>query len=378
MTLTFCDTNKKLIKKVAQLFEQYEDNKTGWTLKISKYNDVFKEQKKNGGLICTASNPGFYMDGGLDLKLKNHFHIIEENIKEFQATKDIFPIITVDKTCHSNRDIIRRALCGIFAYRYKYDFILTGIGTAIGGLDEEIFLEELERILNANLCYANLINANLYSANLSYANLANTNLSDANLRYADLYGAHLAGANLTHVSLYKTNVSEADFSNANLYSANLSYANLANTNLSDANLSYADLQYANLRGANLADADISNVHYNEHTAFFALQCPEEGAFIGWKKCADNKIVKLKIEAKAKRSSATSRKCRCSSAKVLAIYNIGDETPLSNTIAHSIYDKNFKYEVGKIVKVKHFNPNRWNECSFGIHFFLTRKEAELYK
>ena len=117
MTLTFCDKNKELVQKVGELFNRYTNNKAGWTLKISKYNDVFKEQKKNGGLICTASNPGFSMDGGLDLQLKEKFKIEEQDLQEFRATDKIFPIITVDRVLESNSDIIRRALSGVFAYR---------------------------------------------------------------------------------------------------------------------------------------------------------------------------------------------------------------------------------------------------------------------
>lgn len=44
---------------------------------------------------------------------------------------------------------------------------------------------------------------------------------------------------------------------------------------------------------------------------------------------------------------------------------------------SNYDKTFIYEIGKTVKVDDFDDDRWNECSTGIHFFLTREEAESY-
>lgn len=59
--------------------------------------------------------------------------------------------------------------------------------------------------------------------------------------------------------------------------------------------------------ANLSGANLSGAIYNENTAFFALCCPEEGSFIGFKK-AGGKIVKLQIPKSAKRSSATTRKC----------------------------------------------------------------------
>ena len=75
-----------------------------------------------------------------------------------------------------------------------------------------------------------------------------------------------------------------------------------------ADLSGANLSWANLSGADLSWANLSWAIYNEHTAFFALCCPEEGSFVGYKK-AGGKIVKLQIPKTAKRSSATSRKCR---------------------------------------------------------------------
>lgn len=147
-----------------------------------------------------------------------------------------------------------------------------------------------------------------------------------------------------------------------------------------ANLCDADLCGANLCDADLCDADlcdaknVDKILWNIYTGFYPLQCPEEGAFIGWKK-AHNQIVKLEICADALRSSATSRKCRCSSAKVLAIENI-DGSKYGDVIT-SNYDPSFMYKVGAIVKVKNFDTDRWNECAPGIHFFLTREEAVRY-
>lgn len=142
-----------------------------------------------------------------------------------------------------------------------------------------------------------------------------------------------------------------------------SRANLRDANLCGADLCGADLCRANLRGA------VSN----EKTAMFALACPEEGAFIGWKK-AHGLIVKLLIPEDAKRSSATTRKCRCSKATVLSIQTIDGDEAESDEVA-SDRDKDFVYRVGETVEVEDYDENRWNECSTGIHFFITRKEAE---
>lgn len=167
---------------------------------------------------------------------------------------------------------------------------------------------------------------------------------------ADLYGAYLCGANLRR-------------------------ANLSGADLGGANLSYADLSYANLRGANLRVADLKNIKYGHLTSFYAISCPEEGSFIGFKKC-EQYIVKLRITENAKRCSATSRKCRCSEAEVLSITNM-DGTTADITSISSNYDPDFIYKVGEIVHVDDFDENRWNECSKGIHFFITRKEAVEY-
>lgn len=141
--------------------------------------------------------------------------------------------------------------------------------------------------------------------------------------------------------------------------ANLSYANLSSANLSSANLRYADLRYAKI------DDKLLN-------KFYPIACPESGAFIAWKK-AGNKIVKLEVCEDAKRSSAFTRKCRCSAAKVIAIENVNG-TDSGLTEIPSDYDINFIYRVVEIVRVGDFDNDRKNECAPGIHFFITRQEA----
>ena len=189
---------------------------------------------------------------------------------------------------------------------------------------------------------------------------------------ANLSGANLSGTNLSGANLYQANLHEADLRGADLYQANLSRANL-----SRANLSGADLRGAGLRGADIYQADLRGADlYGAKNLNFPMACPEEGSFIGFKKCQDGKIVKLKIPVDALRCSATGRKCRCSKAKVLSITNI-DGTDANVGMAISKYDRNFIYKVGETIEVPNFNTDRWNECSTGIHFFITRQEAVDY-
>ena len=171
----------------------------------------------------------------------------------------------------------------------------------------------------------------------------------------------------------------ADLSNVDLRYTDLRYTNLSNadlryTNLSYSNLSYSNLKYANLRCADLSSANLKDIKTNIHTIGYNLACPEKGSFIGYKK-AKGCLIELLILEDAKRSSATTAKCRCNKAKVLDIENI--ETGKKVNEVRSSYDSNFIYKVGEIVSVDNFDNNRWNECATGIHFFVNKENAINY-
>lgn len=168
----------------------------------------------------------------------------------------------------------------------------------------------------------------------------------------------------------------ADLRGADLRGANLWGIDLRGADLQRADLRGANLWRANLRGANLWGADLRGA---ENVPYIPLICPGTGAFIGWKKANINGvsvIVKLMIPEDAKRSSATTRKCRCDRAIVLAIESIDGDT--TYTEAWSCYDRSFRYAVGETVEPKEaFDDDRWNECGSGIHFFINRQEAVEY-
>ena len=183
---------------------------------------------------------------------------------------------------------------------------------------------------------------------------------------ADLSGAYLSGANLSRANLCGAYLRGAYLREACLSGADLSRAYLSRAYLSGANLSRADLS-----GANLSRADLSGAK----NLFLPIACPDTGEFTAWKKCAGGTIVKLLIPADAKRSSATSRKCRASKALVIAVYD-KDGNDIDSTV--STYCNTFIYRKGETVEPANgFDDNRWNECAPGIHFFITREEAENY-
>ena len=236
-------------------------------------------------------------------------------------------------------------------------------------------------LLNADLSGADLHNADLRGANLCGACLCDADLRGIDLRRADLRNANLRNADLHDADLHDTDLRGADLRGANLcgaflLNADLSGADFHSANLLNADLSGADLRNADLRGANLCYANLMGA---KNVPYIPMVCPEEGDFIGWKKAEGNKdkvIVKLHIPSDAKRSSATTRKCRCSKAEVIAIYNL-DETEAGETTCHSDYNNSFIYEVGKTVEVTNFSEDRWDECATGIHFFINRQEATNY-
>jgi hypothetical protein len=119
---------------------------------------------------------------------------------------------------------------------------------------------------------------------------------------------------------------------------------------------------ADLSGADLSGADLSG-------AYAETRILPEGTLIGWKKCRDGVMVKLSIPADAKRSNAFGRKCRAAFADVLEV--IGADVGISQ------HDNKTEYRVGQRVTPDNFDDNWQEECSGGIHFFITRLEAEGY-
>jgi len=151
-----------------------------------------------------------------------------------------------------------------------------------------------------------------------------------------------------------------DLLDVNLTGADLRLADLEGANLTDANLTGADLMDADLTRANLRCADLEGARLPHFQV-----CPETGAFEAWKKMADGSLLKIMIPAHAKRtSSMVGRKCRASSVIVLEGCGV---SPIS--------DKKLVYTKGEEVFADAFDDDIRVECTHGIHFYLTRLEAE---
>ena len=152
--------------------------------------------------------------------------------------------------------------------------------------------------------------------------------------------------------------------------------------LQGAYLRGADLRGADLRGAYLRDAYLQDAYLQDakiddpekYKSIFWI-IPEQGSFEAWKKLANNSLAKLLIPVKAKRTcNLKNRKCRAEYVKVLAIWN-EDGKKITEEINKGDGDsKRIKYTTGQIIKADSFDDSVLNDCSHGIHFFVTKQEA----
>lgn len=315
-----------------------------------------KEQNKEQKLLKNISKEE------LDEILKNH----AKSLTQYQKTN----ILLYSEPYSTSRALLMNTnLKG---------FDLSGIDLSFANLsNSDLSFTDLRK--------TNLRGANLQGANLSNAILTRANLSDTYLMCADLTKAILDSVNLTGADLLSANLNNAYLYGANLYRANLRSTNLQGANLNGANLGCAtlinaDLSHSVLDNANFMNATLSNVNldcieFSDCTAFFALQCPETGSFTAYKKAGEY-VVKLLIPEDAKRSSATTRKCRASKAKVISFHYENRDIAEIDSVP-SNYDDDFIYTIGDTLVIEDFDEDRWNECSTGIHFFLTFDEARNY-
>lgn len=220
-------------------------------------------------------------------------------------------------------------------------------------------------------------------------------LSQAYFRGCSLNGANFRGADLQGVDFSFSICHGTNFRDANLHKAIFNDTSLYGTIFIHANLNDAQFYgYVEGNGIDFRYANVTNIHLTHiYTPFwvgatmhtpgienlvdvYPLACPETGSFIAYKQLNHHLIAKLLIPEDARRSSAFSRKCRADKAQVLGLFNY-DGTPAAVAVGFSHHDPDFAYPIGETVSVPDFDPDRWEECSTGIHFFLTFREAVNY-
>ena len=141
--------------------------------------------------------------------------------------------------------------------------------------------------------------------------------------------------------------------------ASLNTVHAVGTDFSKSNFSRPNFMDANLREAKFSD--IKGLYF---------QIPQNCALVGWGK-KSGKLVKLLIPSAAKRTACLiNRKCRAEYAKVLLIANgTVDKVEVNNEYGKTVY------RVGSRVNPHKYCDDFRIDCAPGIHFFITREEAE---
>jgi len=181
----------------------------------------------------------------------------------------------------------------------------------------------------------------------------------ADLQDADLRGADLRDADLRCAVLRCADLRDADLRGAVLRDADLTGAVLTGAVLRDATLTGAVLRDADLTGAVLRGATLTGA------VLPAFQIPQEGELIVWK-AVKGGVCKLRVPPRAKRTaSLVGRKCRAEWVEVLEGGGPG------------LHDSSVVYRAGETVRPDKYDDDIRVECTHGVHFFLTRAEAEAY-
>jgi hypothetical protein len=147
--------------------------------------------------------------------------------------------------------------------------------------------------------------------------------------------------------------------------------------LRDAILTGADLRDAILTGADLRDAILTGANLTGARLPIFSVVPEIGEFTAFKKLDGGGIAQLRIPETARRtSSLVGRKCRASHAWVDGIWDTGGH-PVPKGVTRRPGVSDTVYTVGQQVFPDGYDDDIRIECTNGIHFFITRKEAEEY-
>ncbi len=187
-----------------------------------------------------------------------------------------FPTITISK--EGEKEPCTGKFVGQRPTEKQLDEVLKLHGEWLGLEGKEARLKDV--VKRANLCGADLTEANLrrtllLQANLSKARLVMANLSEADLSEANLSEARLLGANL---------------SKAVLKQANLSGAHLVG-NLREANLAWANLRGAVFRSADMREADLTEADF-ANTYFYRTKVPN---FDSWRSAKNLSLVTFDLD-----------------------------------------------------------------------------------
>ena len=260
--------------------------------------------------------------------------------------------------------------------------------------------EELDKMIEGHKAWLGL-HSRGKRLDVSHKTLEDVVIRDCNLSQALFSGCVLIRCTFINCTLNNACFVEAMFNgtvfnNCSMNNTDFRLTGISSCGFKDCGMRKSVFYNSYIRSTQIHDCDFTGCDFRDTVfwnmcsncqdmmPFVPLNCPETGSFIGYKKALVDMnldgeytwvIVKLRIPEDAKRTSGFSRKCRCSKAEVLEITKPSGAQV--NRPAFSMYDYNFTYKVGAVITEEKFCEDRYRECAKGIHFFMTRKEAENY-
>jgi hypothetical protein len=231
------------------------------------------------------------------------------------------------------------------------------------------------------------------------ADFRGADFSRVDFREVDFRGAGFTGVDFSEVDFRGANFRGTDFSRVDFREVDFRWADFIRVDFSEAGFTGADFRWADFRWAdfsrvdfrwadfggvdfrwvdfgeaNFREADFGEANFGEAQWDYTtvgIHPAAEGSLVGWGK-KQGVIVKMIIPENAKRSCATTRKHRAEYAYVLGVYNDERQVTVDNRWGRTTYTP------GQIVYCHKWEEDRWIECAGGIHFFLSRKEAEAWR
>lgn len=175
----------------------------------------------------------------------------------------------------------------------------------------------------------------------------------------------------------KKDLSNQIFSGLNLSYANFSNSNLENTYFTNCNLSNSDFSDTYLVKTKFLRIRLNNSNFNRAslpTPNYELTKSMTGFKVVKGESSENDyILRIEIPEYTPRIKVIgTQNYRASKVKVLEAYKRQKDLTLTKTkeqIFRSIWDAEFKYEIGKTVEADAFDPDFRDENRKGIHFLI---------
>jgi len=142
MKIKFVDLNHNLVEKVREIGIE--------AICADYFLEICRTERP---VMMTASNPMWSFGGGIDALFKKNY----PNLVGYKQVVgggnerigNICFVVSVDKSLRATKELIKEALkFGIANTSETETLVVSGIGTQIGGLSEEEFVEVLKDLVN--------------------------------------------------------------------------------------------------------------------------------------------------------------------------------------------------------------------------------------